>query len=113
MRSGDIALRLSIVFSVASFIVLATGLYEIDRREKSSSRTAAASLADIEQQIQILSNQISILNDQYMTKVTANERHGEALSSQLQALSHQYDARLSELESDLRVRRSELAPGRR
>jgi hypothetical protein len=113
MRSGDVALRLSIVFSVASFIVLATGLYEIDRREKSSSRTAAANLADIEQRIQTLTNQLAIFNDQYMTKVTANERQGEALSSEIQALSHHYDARLNELENDLRIRRSELAPLRR
>jgi hypothetical protein len=113
MRSGDVALRLSIVFSVASFIILATGLYEIDRREKSSSRTAAANLADIELRVQALSSQISILNNQYMTKVTANERQGEALGSQIQALTHQYDARLDELENDLRVRRSELIPGRR
>jgi hypothetical protein len=113
MRSGDVALRLSIVFSVASFIILATGLYEIDRREKSSSRTAAANLADIELRIQALNSQISILNNQYMTKVTANERQGQALGSQIQALTHQYDARLNELENDLRVRRSELIPGRR
>ena len=113
MRSGDVALRLSIVFSVASFVILATGLYEIDRREKSSSRTAAANVAEIEQRIQLLSNQIGILNDQYMSKATANERQGKALGGQIQALSHHYDARLKELENDLRVRRSELAPGRR
>src|SRR5437899_777918 len=54
MRSGDAALRLSIVFSVAGFFALAAGLYEIDRREKSSSGTVAANLAEMEQRIQIL-----------------------------------------------------------
>jgi hypothetical protein len=49
MRSGEVALRISIVLSVAGFITLAAGLYEIDRREKSSSDTVAANLAEIEQ----------------------------------------------------------------
>jgi hypothetical protein len=39
MRSGDVALRFSIVFAVAGFITIAAGIYEIDRREKSSSET--------------------------------------------------------------------------
>ena len=42
MRSGDVALRLSIVFSVAGFIALAASLYEVDRREKSNSATAGS-----------------------------------------------------------------------
>jgi TolA-binding protein len=96
MRSGDVALRLSIVFSVAGFIALATGLYEIDRREKSRSGTAAANLADIEQRVQILSNQIRILNNQYMAQLTANEVQVQALSSQIQALRHQFDLGLQE-----------------
>jgi hypothetical protein len=58
MRSGDVALRLSIVFSVAGFIALAASLYEVDRREKSNSATAAVNLIEIEQQVQVLSNQI-------------------------------------------------------
>jgi hypothetical protein len=69
MRCGDVALRLSIVFSVAGFITLAAGLYEIDRREKSSAETAAANLAEIEQRVQTLANQIRILNDQYATEL--------------------------------------------
>jgi hypothetical protein len=40
MRSEDVALRLSIVFSVAGFIPLVAGLYEIDQREKSTAGTA-------------------------------------------------------------------------
>jgi hypothetical protein len=102
MRSGDMALRLSIVLSVAGFIALATGLYEIDRREKSTSSTAAANLADIERRIQILSDQIGILNKQYTTDLTANERQVQSVSS-----------RLKELEDDSRVRRSEPTPMRR
>jgi hypothetical protein len=58
MRSGDVALRLSIVFSVADFIALVAGLYEIDRREKSSFETLAANVAKIEQRVHVLNNQI-------------------------------------------------------
>ena len=65
MRSGDVALRFSIVFAVAGFITIAAGIYEIDRREKSSSETVTANLTEIEQRVRILSDQIRILNDQY------------------------------------------------
>ncbi len=97
MRSGDVALRLSIVFSVAGFIALAASLYEVDRREKSNSATAAVNLIEIEQQIQVLSNQIRILSNQ----LGANERQAQLLDSQIQAL----DLRLKELEDALRARR--------
>jgi hypothetical protein len=46
MRSGDVALRFSIVFAVAGFITIAAGIYEIDRREKSSSETGMVPLSD-------------------------------------------------------------------
>ncbi len=105
MRSGDAALRLSIVFSVAGFFALAAGLYEIDRREKSSSGTVAANLAEMEQRIQILGNEIRILNDQYATRAAAAERRLQALGNEVQALGRQYDARLNELENSLRMRR--------
>ncbi len=97
MRSGDVALRLLVVFSVAGFIALVASLYEVDRREKSSSGTAAANLIEIEQQVQVLGNQIRILSHQLGT----SERQTQALSSQVQAL----DSRLKELEDDLRRRR--------
>jgi TolA-binding protein len=124
MRSGDVALRLSIVLSVACFIALAAGLYEIDRREKSSSATGDRNLVEIEQRNQILSNQIHVLAAQ----LSASERQLQALSSRVQALSDQYESRLTEterqieavsgrydaplkeLEDDLRVRRLESAP---
>jgi archaellum component FlaC len=113
MRSGDVALRLSIVFSLAGFIALVAGLYEIDRREKSSSKTLATNVAEIEQRVHVLSNQIRILNDQYTRQLTMNEQELRALSSQIQALTRLYDSRLKQLENDLRLLRSESAPVRR
>src|ERR1700730_11462233 len=127
MRNGDVALRLSIVWSVAGFIALAAGLYEIDRREKSSSATVDRNLAEFEQRIQILSNQIHLLSVQ----LSASEHQLQALSSHVQTLSDQYesqltasqrqiqvfssryDARLKQLEDELRVRRLESAPAPR
>jgi hypothetical protein len=113
MRSGDAALRLSIVFSVAGFIALAAGLYEIDRREKSGSDTVAAGLVDMEQRIQILGNQIRILNDQYTKQQAASERLLEALSREIQSLRDQHASRLKQLEDELRVRALESVPARR
>ena len=86
MRSGDMALRLSIVFSVVVFISVAAGLYEIDRREKSNSATEAANLADMEQRLQILTDQIRVLGDQSAAQQAANERRLQALTSRIQAL---------------------------
>jgi peptidoglycan hydrolase CwlO-like protein len=108
MRSGDVALRFSIVFAVAGFITIAAGIYEIDRREKSSSETVTANLTEIEQRVRILSDQIRILNDQYTRQINANEREIQALGIQIQAL----ESRLNELEDHLRVR-GESAPVRR
>jgi hypothetical protein len=109
MRSGDVAMRLSIVFAVAGSFALAAGLYEIDRREKSSSGTVTANLTDVEQRVEVLSNQIRILNDQYTRQLIASERQVHALSIQIQA----FESRLKELEDDLSVRRLESAPLRR
>ncbi len=113
MRSGDAALRLSVVLSVAGFIALAAGLYEIDRREKSGSDTVAANLVDMDRRIQILGNQIRILNDQYTKQLAANERLLDALSREVQALRDQHAFRLKQLEDELRVRSLESAPARR
>src|SRR5260370_37628153 len=109
MGSGDVALRLSAVFAVAGSIALAAGLYEMDRREKSSSETVTANLTEIEQRVQVLSNQIRIFNDQYTRQSIASERQVQALSTQIQAL----ESRVKELEDDFRVRRLESAPERR
>jgi peptidoglycan hydrolase CwlO-like protein len=97
MRSGDVALRLLVVFSVAAFIALAASLYEVDRREQSTSATAGVHLIEIEQQVQVLSNQIRILSNQ----LGANERQAQLLGSQIQSL----DLRLKELQDALRARR--------
>jgi hypothetical protein len=113
MRSGDAALRLSIVLSVAGFIALASGLYEIDRREKSGSDTVAANLVDMDRRIQILGDQIRILNDQYTKQLAANERLLEALSRDIQALRDRHASRLEQIEGELRVRALESAPSRR
>jgi hypothetical protein len=61
MRSGDAALRLSVLFAVVGFITKAAGIYEMDRREKSGSETITTNLAGIEQRVRILSGQIGIL----------------------------------------------------
>ncbi|MGA7488862.1 MAG: hypothetical protein WBW74_18220 [Xanthobacteraceae bacterium] len=113
MRSADAALRLSVVLSVAGFIALAAGLYEIDRREKSGSDTVTANLVDMDRRIQILGNQIRILNDQYTKQLAANERLLDALSREVQALRDQHAFRLKQLEDELRVRSLESAPARR
>jgi uncharacterized protein HemX len=105
MRNGDAALRLSIVVAVASFIALTAGLYEIDRREKSTSATRERNLVEIEQRIQVLADQIHILNNQLTAQLAANERQLQTLNGEVQALSHQYESRLKELEEVLRVRR--------
>jgi len=97
MRSGDVALRFSIVLSVAGLLALAASLYEVDRREKSSSGTVAVNLTEVEQQVQILSNQIRILSNQ----LGATERQAQELGREIQGL----DLRLKELEDGLRGRR--------
>jgi predicted nucleic acid-binding Zn-ribbon protein len=85
---------------VAGFIVMAADIYEIDRREKSSSETVTADLTEIEQWVRILSEQVRILNDQYATQINTNERRLHSLDIQIQAL----ESRLNDLEDHLRVR---------
>ena len=127
MRNGDVALRLSIVLSVVGFVALAAALYEIDRREKSTSATGDRYLVEMEHRIQALSDQVRVLSGQ----LGSSERQVQSLGSQIQALTDQYnsrltaserqiqffisryDARLKELEDDLRVRRLESAPAPR
>jgi len=101
MRSGDMALRLSVIVLVITFIVMGAGLYEVDRREKSSAETAAANFTEVEQRVQMLNNQIRILTNQSAAQMAASERLIQSLGSQMQAL----EARLRELEDDLRGRR--------
>jgi len=100
MRNGDVALRFSVVFAVAGFIIMAAGIYEIDRREKSSSETVTRNLTEIEQGVRMLGEQIRILNDQYTTQINRNDRQLQSLDAQVQTL----ESRLNDLEDHLRVR---------
>jgi cell division protein FtsB len=96
MPSAEVALRFSIVFAVAGFILIAAGIYEIDRREKSGSETQTANLTEIDRRVRILADQIRILNDQYTKQMIANERELGALGTQIQALElrvHQLEVR--------------------
>jgi peptidoglycan hydrolase CwlO-like protein len=109
MRSADMAVRLSVVFAVAGSIALAAGIYEIDRREKSTSETVTANLTEVEQRVQSLGDQIRVLNEQSSKQQSANERQIRALLGQIEAL----ESRLKEIEDDFRARRPESAPPRR
>jgi cell division protein FtsB len=96
MLSAEVALRFSIVFAVVGFISIAVGIYEIDRREKSSSETQTANITEIERRVRMLADQIRILNDQYTKQMIANERQVKALGSQIQGLEwrlHQLEVR--------------------
>jgi peptidoglycan hydrolase CwlO-like protein len=101
MPSADVALRFSAVFAVAGFIIMAASLFEIDRREKSSSETVTANFTEIEQRVRMLSEEIRILNDQYTSQINRNEQQLHSLDTQVQTL----DSRLNELENRLGDRR--------
>src|SRR5262245_6034684 len=105
MDNWNAALRLTSVFAVMAFIALATSVYEIDRREKSSTDTVVANLADLDQQVQLLSNHLRILSNQYAGQFAAEQRQLQAVTGQIETLSTKYDARLKELEDILRARR--------
>ena len=85
--------------------LVTAGLYEIDRREKSTSATRERSLSEIEQRLQVLGEQIHILNNQLTAQMAANERQLQTLNGEVQALGHKYESRLKELEDALHVRR--------
>ena len=97
MLSMDVALRFSVVVVVAGFITMAASIYEIDRREKSTSDTVTSNISMIEQRVQILSNQIRVLTDQTTRQINTNERQLQSLDSQVQAL----ELRLSQFEHHL------------
>jgi uncharacterized protein HemX len=105
MDDWNAALRLTSVFAVIAFIALAASVYEIDRREKSSTDTVTASLADLDQQVQLLSNRVRILSNQYARQIDADQRRMQALTGQIEALSNQYETRLKQLEETVRARR--------
>jgi uncharacterized membrane protein len=105
MDDWNAALRLTSVFAVIAFIALAASVYEIDRREKSSTDTMTASLADLDQQVQLLNNRVRILGNQYARQIEADQRRIQALANQIDALSNQYETRLKQLEETVRTRR--------
>jgi hypothetical protein len=105
MDDWNAALRLTSVFAVIAFIALAASVYEIDRREKSSTDTVAANLADLDQQVQLLNNRVRILSNQYARQLDADQRRIQALTSQIEALSNQHETRLKQLEETVRARR--------
>ena len=90
----DVAFRSLIVLAVAGSIALIAGIYEVDRREKSTSDTVAANLRELGQQVELLANQLRILNGQFMSQLNATERQVQVLGDQTQAL----ELRLKQLE---------------
>jgi hypothetical protein len=94
MLSRDVAFRSLIVLTVASSIALIAGIYEVDRREKSTSDTVAANLRELGQRVELLADQFRILNGQFMSQLNASERHVQVLGHQMRGL----ELRLKELE---------------
>ena len=94
MLSRDVAFRSLIVLVTAGSIALIVGIYEVDRREKSTSDTVSANLAELGQRVELLGDQVRILKGQFMSQFSASERQVQVLGQQLQAL----ELRLNELE---------------
>ena len=94
MLSRDVAFRSLIVLMVAGSIALITGIYEVDRREKSTSDTVSANLRELGQRVELLAYDLRILDGQFMSQLNASERHVQVLGQQMQAL----ELRLKELE---------------
>jgi hypothetical protein len=94
MLSRDVAFRSLIVLTVASSIALIAGIYEVDRREKSTSDTVAANLRELGQRVELLADQFRILNGQFMSQLNASERQVQVLGHQMRGL----ELRLKELE---------------
>jgi hypothetical protein len=90
----DVAFRSLIVLAVASSIALIAGIYEVDRREKSTSDTVAFNLRELGQRVELLADQLRILNSQFMSQLNASERQVQVLDYQMQVL----ELRLKQLE---------------
>ena len=90
----DVAFRSLIVLAVDGSIALIAGIYEVDRREKSTSDTVAFNLRELGQRAELLADQLRILNSQFMSQLNASERHVQVLDRQMQAL----ELRLNQLE---------------
>ena len=91
----DVAFRSLLVLAVAGCIAVIAGIYEVDRREKSTSDTVAANLRDLGERVELLADQLRILNGQFMSQLNASERQVQVLGHQMQAL----ELRLKQLES--------------
>ena len=94
MLSRDVAFRSLIVLTVAGSIALIAGIYEVDRREKSTSDTVAANLRELGQRVELLADQTRLLNGQFMNQLNASKRQVQMLGHQMQGL----ESRLKELE---------------
>ena len=90
----DVAFRSLIVLALAGSIALIAGIYEVDRREKSTSDTVAANLRELGQRVELLTDQVRILNGQFTNQLNASERQVQVLGHQMQAL----ELRLKQLE---------------
>src|SRR4029079_2093211 len=90
----DVSFRSLIVLAVASSIALIAGIYEVDRREKSTSDTVAFNLREIGQRVELLADQLRILNMTCMSQLNASERQVQVLDYQMQVL----ELRLKQLE---------------
>jgi hypothetical protein len=79
---------------VAGSIALIAAVYEVGRREKSSSETVAVNLRNLDERVELLADQVRRLSAQFVSHLNASERQGQALGNQVQAL----ELRLNELE---------------
>ena len=100
-RGGDVALRFSIVFVIAASIALTAGIYEVDRREKSSSETVADNLKNFNERVEVLADQIRILTAQFTSQSNDGQRQVQSVRNEVQAL----EMRLKELENQNTSRR--------
>src|SRR5689334_1488474 len=82
----DVAFRSLLVLAVAGSIALIAGVFEVDRREKSTSDTVAANLRELGQRVELLGDQVRILSSQFTSQLNASERQVQVLGNQMQAL---------------------------
>jgi chromosome segregation ATPase len=90
MLSRDVAFRSLIVLMATGCIALIAGIYEVDRREKSTSDTVSGNLRELEHRVELLRDQLRISTGQS----SASERQVQVLGHQMQAL----ELRLKDLE---------------
>jgi hypothetical protein len=74
MPSRDVVLRFLVVLTVAGSIARIAGVYEVDRREKSSSETVAVNLRNLDERVELLADQVRRLSAQFLSHLNARER---------------------------------------